>query len=185
VDTSLQGIDTETDYATAWDARDTDSGTAGSPLSELGCSIEVKDETEATISDAGVIEVVGETKETTMLFIFDKSGSMGSYWGNLSRWQAASNALVEAIEAAYSILGDKLRVGAILFPMPGNCEVVGLDDNRQLGFMPADQFIDTWQEAISSNGPTGSTPLEKALQVANQALVEKPAHPVNGHKNET
>lgn len=168
-----EGTDTGTGASTVTVGVETDMDTETAPPPSLQCTIEVKDETEATVSDAGAIEVVGEPKETTLLFIFDKSGSMSSYWGDEMRWNAAARALVSAVTEAHAILADKLRVGSIMFPMPAGCTVEPLDSGYQLNFMPADQFLDSWDEAVITQGPDGSTPLGAALQAANVALVNE------------
>lgn len=152
---------------------DTDTEPSVTGNTAVQCAVTMTDETEASITDAGVVEVVGETKETTILFVFDKSGSMSERWGSESRWQAAAGALEAAVESAHTLLGEKLRIGAIMFPMVNGCEVRPLNDGAQIDFMPAESFLSTWQEASSNNYPGGSTPLYEALLVADQALASE------------
>jgi hypothetical protein len=173
-DTSADHSDTATtaDSAEKIDI-DTDTGSAMDTTSLLQCDVPIADETEATINDAGVVDVVGDLQETSILFVFDKSGSMSSWWGGASRWRAAAAALEGAIAQAHSLLGEKLRVGALLFPMESGCEVLPLDSGSQLDFMPAESFLSTWREAAAANGPDGSTPLLEALRMADRALVKE------------
>ncbi len=102
----------------------------------------------------------------TLLVVFDKSGSMSSYWDGRSRWEAASDALRQAVEATI----DRVTVGAVLFPMPSSCEVEEIVGDHQIFFMPGEEFITAWESAAYDNGPDGSTPLYEAFQVADRAI---------------
>jgi Mg-chelatase subunit ChlD len=178
VDGGLEGADdksvsheSDSDIgAVAGDPPSATDAPAGNPAE---CRINAVDETEAVVSDAGVVDIVGEPQKTSVLFIFDKSGSMGEYWGGEIRWQAAAQMLEDAVSKAREVLGGELRVAAILFPLESGCEVLPLDDHQQIGFMPADRFLSTWRESASANGPEGSTPLAEAFQVADSALAEE------------
>jgi len=116
--------------------------------------------------DDASVELGLTSEPSTVLVIFDKSGSMDSYWDEDSKWVAASNALIDAIKP----LQENLTVGAIFFPQPSECLVAELDSELQLDFMPGPIFINTWIESASANAPNGSTPLETALAVADRAI---------------
>jgi len=107
------------------------------------------------------------TGDLTLLVIFDKSGSMATPWDRRIKWQAASDSMVAGM-APYL---DNLTIGAILFPKPDECEVAPLDDPAQINFVPGRQFISEWVESACLNQPNGSTPMELAFRVADQAIL--------------
>jgi len=104
--------------------------------------------------------------DLTLLVIFDKSGSMQAPWDLRNRWQAASDSMIAGM-APYL---DNLTIGAILFPKPDECAVAPLDDATQINFVPGRQFVDEWVESACLNQPNGSTPMELAFRMADQAL---------------
>jgi hypothetical protein len=105
--------------------------------------------------------------DLTLLVIFDKSGSMSSPWDRRNKWQAASDSMVAGM-APYL---DNLTIAAILFPKPDACQVAPLDDPAQINFVPGRQFISEWVESACLNQPNGSTPMELAFRVADQAIL--------------
>ena len=105
--------------------------------------------------------------DLTLLVIFDKSGSMSSPWDRRNKWQAASDSMIAGM-APYL---DNLTIGAILFPKPDACEVAPLDDPAQINFVPGRQFVSEWVESACLNQPNGSTPMELAFRVADQAIL--------------
>jgi hypothetical protein len=105
--------------------------------------------------------------DLTLLVIFDKSGSMAMPWDRRIRWQAASDSMVAGM-APYL---DNLTIGAVLFPKPDECEVAPLEDPLQINFVPGRQFISEWVESACLNQPNGSTPMELAFRVADQAIL--------------
>jgi len=66
----------------------------------------------------------------------------------------------------------RLSVGAILFPMTDMCDVEEITGEHQIYFMPAGNFLAEWEATTEENGPTGSTPLARAFEVADKALEE-------------
>lgn len=107
------------------------------------------------------------SEPTTVLVVLDKSGSMENPWqGGESRWVAANKALIAALEPAQA----QLTVGALRFPYGGDCDVAGFDQPGQHPFMPGAEFIADWKATILHNGAEGSTPLERALLAADQAI---------------
>jgi hypothetical protein len=65
---------------------------------------------------------------------------------------------------------DNLTIGAILFPKPDACEVAPFDDAAQIAFVPGHSFVSEWVESACLNQPNGSTPMELAFQMADQAI---------------
>jgi hypothetical protein len=104
--------------------------------------------------------------DLTLLVVFDKSGSMANGWDDRTKWQVANEAFMRAIEPVL----DNLTIGTIFFPQPGACAVAPLDDPSQMSFAPGRRFMETWKATESNRAPDGSTPLELALEYADQAL---------------
>lgn len=125
----------------------------------------------AAVEDAGGTDASSPTVAldgpTTVLVVFDKSGSMGIGWsGGETRWTAANKALIAALEPAQA----QLTIGAILFPQPDGCLVAELTEPEQFAFAPGAQFIDRWKRTIERDGVSGSTPLERSLRAADSAI---------------
>jgi Mg-chelatase subunit ChlD len=109
---------------------------------------------------------------TTVLVVFDKSGSMGELWSDgETRWTAANKALIAALAPAR----EQLTIGAILFPQPDGCLVAALSEGGQFAFEPGVQFIERWKRTIERDGVSGATPLERSFRVADDALAQLPA----------
>jgi hypothetical protein len=115
------------------------------------------------------------SEPTTALVVFDKSGSMGSYWEPedetdpdlySSKWDAASGALVTAVTP----LQDRLTLGAIFFPVPDECFVASIESERQVSFRAGPKFLDRWMEVTPWNTPDGGTPLMRGLFAAQNAI---------------
>jgi hypothetical protein len=101
----------------------------------------------------------------TLLVVFDTSGSMGTAWDHRTRWQAANEALLSAIDE----FEENLTVGAIRFPTDQDCGVASLEPGSTLDFQSGASFLSTWRE--QPNSPAGNTPLESALVQADAAIV--------------
>ena len=67
--------------------------------------------------DCGYQDVMSEVetieKPTNVLFIYDRSTSMTENWGSSTKWQSASNAVVQALTPIQNLI---LKVGAVFFP---------------------------------------------------------------------
>lgn len=114
--------------------------------------------------DAAVhIELEGPT---TALVVFDKSGSMTAGWGDQTKWAAAGEALVGAIEPVQ----DRLTLGAIFFPQGGDCTVPGLEAPTQMAFVSGSEFLARWSDVFSLNPAEGATPMVSALREADRAI---------------
>ncbi|MBN2196102.1 MAG: VWA domain-containing protein [Polyangiaceae bacterium] len=126
---------------------------------------------------AAGFDVDGEP--STGITVFDRSGSMSAGWsvGEVpegeatdavfaDKWTAASDALVASIVP----VEHRVTIGAIQFPLGGNCDVAPLDDEGQFGFLPGPDFIAAWEERHGSYPPSGATPLQDAFVRVEQAL---------------
>jgi Mg-chelatase subunit ChlD len=127
----------------------------------------------AAVTDGGATDASTPTVTlqgpTTVLVVFDKSGSMGIGWSDgETRWTAANKALIAALEPAQA----QLTIGAILFPLPDACLVAELDEPGQFAFAPGAQFIDHWKQTIERDGVSGATPLERSLRAADNAIAK-------------
>jgi hypothetical protein len=128
----------------------------------------------AAADDAGAADAASPSVAlegpTTVLVVLDKSGSMGEGWSDgETRWTAANKALIAALAPAQA----QLTIGALLFPQPDGCLVAELTEPGQFAFAPGPQFIDRWKATIERNGVSGSTPLERSLRAADQAITQR------------
>lgn len=110
--------------------------------------------------------------DLTVLLVFDKSGSMGSPWGGKSRWQAGSDAFLLGLDGIL----DVVTIGAVLFPFEegaelDQCGVEPIESPIQIDFRSGRGFKSRWTEMACRAQPEGNTPLEKALGVADDAIV--------------
>jgi len=126
---------------------------------------DVPEESDAGAGGAGVDLELG-AGDLTMLVIFDKSGSMADGWDQRSKWQVANEAFLKAIDGVL----DNLTIGAIFFPIPGDCVVESLDSGVQMDFKPGRTFKSVWEETAATRVPNGATPLELAMQTADLAI---------------
>ncbi len=170
-DSSIDGP--STDDPSTDDPSTDDSSSHAIDYNRLACTIDVEDQTEIEATDAGAMEIVGEPQKTSILVIFDKSGSMEWSWGDVSKWEAAGNALVDAISQANVLLESQLRVGGVLFPTGGECEVDEMESDRQMDFIAGSDFLSAWEAAAQRNGPGGGTPLERAFHVADRVIARE------------
>lgn len=106
--------------------------------------------------------------DLSVLVVFDKSGSMGDHWGDRSRFWAAHDALMRGVHRYI----DNLTLSAILFPLETSCGAPGLDNERQIPWVQAHDFVERWDANLCRNQPSGSTPLLQALEVADHAIDE-------------
>ena len=106
--------------------------------------------------------------DLTLLLVFDKSGSMASNWDGRPKWQAASDALIAGMEPFL----DNLTVAAIFFPQPDDCEVVPLDNELQIQYLSGRDFVRRWSVTGAVTIPNGSTPMQLAFEVADQAVID-------------
>jgi hypothetical protein len=111
--------------------------------------------------------VNAEVEGGNLLVVFDNSGSMGGLWNDTTLWEAAGNALRDAV----SSLSEYLTVAAIIFPRgSGGCVVPSIDSDDQIRFLPGSTFLAAWDNFMATNAPGGGTPLPGALMAADQAL---------------
>lgn len=109
--------------------------------------------------------------DLTVLLVFDKSGSMDNHWGAKSRWQAGSDAVLLGLDGIL----DVVTMGALFFPFdteidaPG-CGVPHIEVDPQIDFTSGQGFKEQWIGGACAAQPDGSTPLQRALEVADQAI---------------
>jgi hypothetical protein len=104
--------------------------------------------------------------DLSVLVVFDKSGSMGDWWGDRTRFWAAHDALMRGVHHYI----DNLTLSAILFPLETSCGAPGLESQRQIPWMQAHDFVARWDADLCVNQPSGGTPLLQALQVADSTI---------------
>jgi hypothetical protein len=122
-------------------------------------------------SDAKTVVAPGN-----VLIIFDRSDSMGESFatdnGCAPKYEAAGQALVDAI----SPLSDQLQVGALLFPTTSKLALCSalvdpITAPTQVDFQSGANFIQAWNGWWQSHGLILGTPLNRAFDRADEALV--------------
>jgi len=102
-----------------------------------------------------------------LLVVFDNSGSMESPWDSTTRWQAAGNAVRDAV----SSIAEFVTVGAIIFPSgASSCNVDPITSSTQIRFVPGAAFVAAWDNFLAKNMANGGTPLGEALTVADTSI---------------
>lgn len=105
--------------------------------------------------------------DLTVLMVVDRSGSMHDHWEGTPKWQIAQRALDQAIIG----VEKELTIGALLFPLQGDCEVLPLNDPAQIPFQRGASFQTRWKDSAVSR-PAGSTPLGEAFRQAHAAVLQ-------------
>jgi len=105
--------------------------------------------------------------EHTALIVFDKSVSMETNWDGRSKWQVASDTMIETV----SPFQHYLSVGAIFFPTDNECGVAPIDSGEQIDFRPGGDFLAAWEASMIRYIAAGETPMSLAFERANQAIV--------------
>jgi Mg-chelatase subunit ChlD len=124
------------------------------------------------LSDSNVVEA----KRHTILFVFDKSGSMAKGWNTDggTKWEIAREAMLDAVAP----FGAYVTAGALFFPLEGNEEVTAsgaldvamIDSGIQIEFSAAADFLKKWESNMGDYAAGGSTPLMDALEMAEDAI---------------
>jgi hypothetical protein len=160
------GIDPDSDGGVSVPVDDGDCP-AGSfcPGTEPGCG-SLRLDTDVQVSSSG-----------NLLIVFDQSVSMRGAWEMTTKLDAARTALVAAITP----LQAELTVGALFLPTraclprtPQGGAVDPIGDATQIGFRPATQFLQDWEQhfaMLGSMAPIG-TPLNEAFDRADLAIQE-------------
>ncbi len=103
----------------------------------------------------------------TVLFVIDRSASMGFPFGRTTRWAA----LIAALSRSLPAVDSSIALGAYVFPVAsfGSCQPPSSVD-----LAPAVGNVRSLLELLRAHGPNGATPTAEALQQAAQALRERP-----------
>ncbi len=141
-------------------SQDLDAGVAGDDPVDSGVEVDSGDPLDSFSLDS-------EGMEHTVLFVFDKSGSMAFPWdGQRNKWKVAADTMIEAVTPYQSYLS----VGAIFFPTDRGCEVASLQSGAQIDFLPGGDYLAAWEASLQRYGPDGSTPMSVAFIRADQAI---------------
>lgn len=105
-------------------------------------------------------------KEHTILFVFDKSGSMDGWWEDETKWEVAAAAMVDSV----SLYQHYLSAGAVFFPTDYDCGVLPIMVPPQIYFTDGADYLDEWESSMGALGPDGGTPMNTAFVVADQAI---------------
>jgi hypothetical protein len=134
-------------------------------IPDAGDAGDEADAPDADSSDAGTeggLALGASGQPLTVLVIMDKSGSMGEFWDERTKWQVANDAFAQAIEGVL----DNLTIGAILFPEPDGCTVAPLSSGKQYDFEPGRAFSAHWQATAQTRSRTGKRRRKHARQAA-------------------
>ena len=85
-----------------------------------------------------------EGMEHTILFVFDKSGSMNGGWGQRTKWAVARDAMIDSV----SLFEHYLSAGAIFFPTDYDCGVASIISGAQIGVQDGNGFLARWEELM-------------------------------------
>ncbi|MBI5534373.1 MAG: VWA domain-containing protein [Deltaproteobacteria bacterium] len=140
-------------------------GTSGKPDGGKICdSVQVQ-------SDAKTV-----VKPGNVLIVFDRSDSMNESFttdnGCAPKYEAAGQALIDAV----SPISDQLEVGALLFPTTSKAwfctaQVDPITAPTQIDFQSGANFIQAWNAWWKANGLILGTPLNRAFDKADDALM--------------
>jgi len=105
-------------------------------------------------------------KEHTILFVFDKSGSMDGDWEDGTKWDVAAAAMVDSV----SLFQHYLSAGALFFPTDYDCGVQPIGAEPQIYFTDGGDYLSQWESSMNGLGPSGATPMNTAFERADQAI---------------
>jgi hypothetical protein len=105
-------------------------------------------------------------KEHTILFVFDKSGSMSGSWEEGDKWSVAAAAMVDSV----ALFQSYLSAGAIFFPSYSDCGVLPIEFEPQIDFTSGSAYLGAWESSMGALGPEGSTPMNTAFERADAAI---------------
>ena len=179
------------------------SSIVGAPQPDAGCMVgercygkEPDDPGCGTLKLEAEVEVIEHPGN--VLLVFDTSGSMAMEWNGQARWEAAGNAVKNALMP----LQDMLTIGTVFFPRSdpnapamcidpsgitcalgiplyvqgGTCGVTPIMSMDQINFVAGPQFLTTFAGPGGMTAPPyapvpgGFTPLKEGLQQAQMAL---------------
>jgi hypothetical protein len=128
-------------------------------LAQYGFTIEDRD-----LSDPDVVQA----REHTVLFVFDRSGSMADRWGNEGvKWDIARASMESAVEPFKSYV----NAGAVFFAMDEDDQrVAEIVSDQQIDYRRGDAFLRKWKERIPECSPSTDTPLYEAMLAADRAI---------------
>jgi hypothetical protein len=105
-----------------------------------------------------------------LLILFDRSNSMAQTWNGQTRFDAARNAISQALTP----IADKLTIGAIMFPTdPGTflvCSVDPISSAKNIDFMPGPDFLAAWDTYWMTEALVLGTPISLAFDRGWSAL---------------
>ncbi|MBN2804974.1 MAG: VWA domain-containing protein [Deltaproteobacteria bacterium] len=134
---------------------------------KIACTAPDRDQfiEENTNTDLEEEEVDVVARAHNILFLFDKSGSMASGWDGETKWQSAADSMITTVETYKSYV----TAGSIFYPTE-SCEVAPIDDEHQIDFTDAGDFLARFEAETNMYLPEGSTPMNAAFQRADEAL---------------
>jgi hypothetical protein len=106
-------------------------------------------------------------KEHTVLFVFDKSGSMDTGWETGTKWQVCSDSMVESV----TTFQHYASAGAIFFPTY-ECGAHAIDSGFQIDFRNGADYLVQWDASMERYAASGGTPMSQAMQRADQAIAQ-------------
>ncbi|MBN1655870.1 MAG: VWA domain-containing protein [Deltaproteobacteria bacterium] len=128
----------------------------------------VDGQADAAVADASLtlFDPGSDGMEHTVLFIFDKSGSMATNWDGRNKWHVANDTMIASVTPFQSYLS----VGAIFFPTDDSCSVASIESGEQIDFRGGEDFLVAWEGSMSRYSAGGATPMSVALRQADQAI---------------
>lgn len=120
--------------------------------------------------DAGIVPCVPgivtlKHAEPTVLLVLDRSGSMGTPFGRLTRWLA----LQQSLNAALPPVDETMALGAYIFP--SNAPGLECAAPPDVDLLPSVGNANRIRQLLASSGPVGGTPTASAMLNAADALL--------------
>jgi hypothetical protein len=121
---------------------------------------------------SGNFDLVG--RESEVLLVLDRSGSMNQRLGGMSRWQLLRNALAATLPR----FEDRINVGALFFPEDGAASrtaACAIANVPSVDVIPSFRATPRVLSVLDNSGTGGGTPTAAALQRAYTYFVRNPS----------
>ena len=116
--------------------------------------------------------VTFDVQTPTVVLLIDQSGSMTASFGNVSRWEAVRDALVDPVDGVVAQLESQVRFGLTLYT-----SFNGFDGGTCPVLTEVPPALDNYQaiaDTFNMNQPEDETPTGESIAAVTQALLADP-----------